>query len=558
MNVDGKENVSKHSGASATDKVMGSIASAEGGFASVEGADAGVLTWGQGQWTVTAGELQKVLAFIKERRRDLFDRYWGQGELDVEGKNFVHDGKRWGPSKKSMMELFRPNLETITAWANLFGQAGMDPQVQRLQREYLRGEVHETLGKKLGGHTPESVLDTRGQAYFYSMDKNLPSVARSSFLAALQAAALPEGGEVSDEQKTKVSDALGELFRTSSVVAFDNAKHHVIGFWGEGGRKRGLDQADAAIAAGGDATWTVAQWKRQHDRMAARESRYTKTRADIDKAISHQEIEPDVPVGVFSSDPPPMPSAAPGAAEPGSETTAGERIGDLVDDAKLVLELAATGIGLEELRIAGSVGRGGKNQPHDVAAVCARMLGIGYPPGSSLAELGAAIARYQGEVVGMSTPDGRVDPGGRTIAALRSGKQANAPAAPAARPRRPHRPHRPHRPTLRHRPSTPQPRVQRFRLRRRRRPAFQQGRQARARRSPTQSSSSSSPLPTPPPSTRRLPNSPGSRDPSGISRRTRRTRRSARIATSWCLASGHCAPRSRCWTRRSSRISTAR
>ena len=63
----------------------------------------------------------------------------------------------------------------------------MDPQIQRLQREYLRGEVHETLGKKIGGHTPESVLDTRGQAYFYSMDKNLPAGARANFQAALQA-----------------------------------------------------------------------------------------------------------------------------------------------------------------------------------------------------------------------------------------------------------------------------------------------------------------------------------------------------------------------------------
>ena len=85
---------------SATDKIMGSIASAEGGFASVEGNDAGVLTWGQGQWTVTAGELQKVLAFIKDRRRDLFDKYWGSGDLDVDGKDFVHDGKKWGPRQE--------------------------------------------------------------------------------------------------------------------------------------------------------------------------------------------------------------------------------------------------------------------------------------------------------------------------------------------------------------------------------------------------------------------------------------------------------------------------
>src|SRR3954451_480539 len=219
-NVDGRENVQAHSGAGATDKNMGSIASAEGGFASVEGSDAGVLTWGQGQWTVTAGELQKVLAFIKDRRRDLFDKYWGSADLDVDGKDFVHDGKKWGPAKKTMMQLFRPNVQTITAWANRFGQAGMDPQIQRLQREYLRGEVHETLGKHIGGRTPESVLDTRGQAYYYSMDKKLPSGARANFQAALKQAGLPAEGEVGAEQKSALSDALGELFKHSSVVAF--------------------------------------------------------------------------------------------------------------------------------------------------------------------------------------------------------------------------------------------------------------------------------------------------------------------------------------------------
>jgi hypothetical protein len=429
-NVDGKETVQTHSGASATDKIMGSIASAEGGFASTEGSDAGVLTWGQGQWTVTAGELQKVLAFIKDRRRDLFDRYWGRADLDVQGSDFVHDGKRWGPAKRTMMELFRPNVETITAWANLFGQAGMDPQIQRLQREYLRGEVHEVLAKPVGGHTPESVLDTRGQAYYYSMDKNLPSAARTLFLQALKEAALPDGGQVSDAQKTQVSDALGELFRNSSVVAFDNRKHHIIAFWGEGGRKRGVDQADAAIAAGGDATWTVAQWTRQRERMQARQSRYTKTRADIDKAIAHQEIEPDVPADVDVAAAPA--AAAPAPHAPPAGPAIGEEIHHLVDDAKLVLELAATGTGLKELRIAGSVGRGGANQRHDVAAVCARMLGVGFPPGTSLTELGATIARYQAEIVRMPHPDGRIDPGGRTLAALRGANHAPAPAAAPA------------------------------------------------------------------------------------------------------------------------------
>ena len=51
---------------------------------------------------------------------DLFDRYWGRADLDVDGTDFVHDGKKWGPAKKTMMELFRPNVETITAGRDQF------------------------------------------------------------------------------------------------------------------------------------------------------------------------------------------------------------------------------------------------------------------------------------------------------------------------------------------------------------------------------------------------------------------------------------------------------
>src|SRR5262249_38473052 len=121
----------------------------------------------------------------------------------------------------------------------------------------------------------------------------------------------------------------------------------------------------------------------------------------------------------------------PAAPAPAPSVT--EEIHDLVNDAKIVMELAATGTGLSALQLTDSVGRGGKNHPHDVASVAARMLGVGYPPGGSLTELGAAIARYQAEVVGMPHPDGRIDPGGKTIAHLRGGaaKPAAAPAAPA-------------------------------------------------------------------------------------------------------------------------------
>jgi hypothetical protein len=119
---------------------------------------------------------------------------------------------------------------------------------------------------------------------------------------------------------------------------------------------------------------------------------------------------------------------------PGRDAARSSEASDLAGDAKLAVEMAATGLGIAALEIGGSVGNGGKNEPHDVALVCARLLGLGHPPGSTLAELGAAIERYQREVLGWSRPDGRIDPGGRTIAALRGGADAAAAATPAAPP----------------------------------------------------------------------------------------------------------------------------
>ena len=556
-----------HSGASATDMIMGSIASAEGGFASVEGTDAGVLTWGQGQWIVTNGELQKVLTFIKERRRDLFDKYWGAADLDVQGSDFVHDGKRWTKSKKDMLALFRPNAETIMAWANRFGQAGMDPQIQRLQREYLRAEVSEVLDKKFQGHTPESVLDTRGQAFFYSMDKNLPSGAKANFELALKDAGIEKDKEVTPEQKRTASEAIGEHFKNSSVWAMDIAKHHYIAFWGEGGRKKAVKQADDAIAAGGDATWNVDRWKKHRDNMEARVSRYEKTKADIDKALARQDVEPDVPAGTFGADAHAAPAAAP-AAGPGLMETVSEGIGHLVQDAAVILELAATGTGIKPLQIAGSVGRGGKNAKSDVAAVCARMLGVGFAPGSSLTELGDTIARYQTEVVGMRRPDGRIDPGGRTLGALHAGTKApagaatqhdgggSAPPVPAAPPA-PAAPASANGSAAHTPPADPRP-AGRGGARAGCRPPRRRFPAARGLHSPTGRSRRSWRRPTRLRSRPPRPSWPRSRPRSRPSSATTTTRRPARAATTSSRASRRCGPRSPRSTRPCSRTSTAR
>ena len=93
---------------------------------------------------------------------------------------------------------------------------------------------------------------------------------------------------------------------------------------------------------------------------------------------------------------------------------AGGLIGSIVGG---IQDAVATATAIASGQIGGSVGRGGKNNPLDVAVVRELLRAAGYAdPG-----LGAAIERYQREVAGLRRPDGRVDPGGRTLTALRGG-----------------------------------------------------------------------------------------------------------------------------------------
>jgi hypothetical protein len=88
-----------------------------------------------------------------------------------------------------------------------------------------------------------------------------------------------------------------------------------------------------------------------------------------------------------------------------------------------------------------SVGRGGTNRPDDVAVVQTLLNAVidQLVPLRSLSASGrcdpttvAAITEFQRRVVGLIHPDGRVDPGGRTLAALNaSGSPALVPPPPA-------------------------------------------------------------------------------------------------------------------------------
>ncbi|MEV4316264.1 hypothetical protein [Actinocrispum sp. NPDC049592] len=91
----------------------------------------------------------------------------------------------------------------------------------------------------------------------------------------------------------------------------------------------------------------------------------------------------------------------------------------------------------QELR--GSVGVEGENQPGDVVIVERLLMGVGMAD----LDVGAAITKFQREIMGWPKADGRVDPGGRTFAALRKhqpkpqqgkphGEAAAGAAAPAA------------------------------------------------------------------------------------------------------------------------------
>lgn len=88
-----------------------------------------------------------------------------------------------------------------------------------------------------------------------------------------------------------------------------------------------------------------------------------------------------------------------------------------------------------------SVGRNGVNRPDDVVAV-QHLLNDNIDKLAPLRRLSpdgrcgsltlAAITEFQRRVAGMSHPDGRVDPGGETLAALNAGGRTSAPPPPVS------------------------------------------------------------------------------------------------------------------------------
>jgi hypothetical protein len=101
---------------------------------------------------------------------------------------------------------------------------------------------------------------------------------------------------------------------------------------------------------------------------------------------------------------------------------------------RLVLRDAVEGVGTLEqprsllqldtgdwaIELTASVGRGGSNLPGGVDAVVSRLRQLGFDTGDLLEGVAAAIEAYPRDRLQFQHPDGRIDPGGRTQAALKA------------------------------------------------------------------------------------------------------------------------------------------
>ena len=123
-------------------------------------------------------------------------------------------------------------------------------------------------------------------------------------------------------------------------------------------------------------------------------------------------------------------SAAPGTRAVarlfGNEEKEGEGAGlaasidDIVADAKTAVALAATAAGLADVGSPAPSGAAARTSSATSLRSARGSRARAISPGAHVADLGNAIARYQAEVVGMKHPDGRIDPGRPTLAALQA------------------------------------------------------------------------------------------------------------------------------------------
>jgi hypothetical protein len=198
------------------DLIMSATAAVEGGYDSVNMYDLGIVSWGILQSAAHAGPLQELLGFIKQRRPDLFQQYFGRYGLDVVRGQFVYQGKAFPieerqpgapvPKNTALRLLFRGRAErgaydeqVIRRWATVFASAGRDPAVQELQRQFARTQVDTVLNGRrriLRGHSPEQLLrgNVTALATFFSLRVNNPKRAYLDLQNAVNSAGGPQAG----------------------------------------------------------------------------------------------------------------------------------------------------------------------------------------------------------------------------------------------------------------------------------------------------------------------------------------------------------------------------
>jgi uncharacterized protein YcbK (DUF882 family) len=148
---------------SAQDRILASMAAAEGGFDTVNMYDQGIVSWGIMQWTAHAGSLQRLLAFVRRRlgelgRSDLWSRLFPELDVRTAGStNTLLHRAQPVTGKPALRTLFRGKPvagqyddATIRRWATIFALAGRDPVIQQLQREHARSEVTRAGAVRLG------------------------------------------------------------------------------------------------------------------------------------------------------------------------------------------------------------------------------------------------------------------------------------------------------------------------------------------------------------------------------------------------------------------------
>ncbi|MBT8101309.1 MAG: hypothetical protein KJO82_16250 [Gammaproteobacteria bacterium] len=127
----------------------------EGAFDKVQTYDRGILSWGIKQWTLHAGSLQKLLAFIQnrlaERGQSALWQNFFPGLSIRNGKELWYNGRRYA-SNHDLRRLIRNSTsqtsydpDHMKRWMRRFVIAGRHPAIQEAQLAYAKQDLAARL-----------------------------------------------------------------------------------------------------------------------------------------------------------------------------------------------------------------------------------------------------------------------------------------------------------------------------------------------------------------------------------------------------------------------------